>query len=115
MLPLEIAVPNLIILIAAFWSRSIASPQCGQVWTRSERVFLTIIPHREHICDVFLGFTRITREPASSALFSVIAMNRFQATSAMLFARQWFFCIFLIFRSSNTIVPYWSTIRREVW
>jgi len=56
---------------------------------------------------VFLGFTRITREPASSALFSVIVMNWFQATSAMLFARQWFFCIFLIFRSSNTIVPYW--------
>ncbi len=32
-------------------------------------------------------FTRITREPASSALLSVIVMNRFQATSAMLFAR----------------------------
>src|SRR5262245_43890341 len=67
--------PRCKILIAAFLSRSIISPQAGQVWMRVESDFSTNLPHWEHILEVSWGFTRMTDRPASSALPIVISMN----------------------------------------
>ena len=56
-------------LSAALWSRSRTSPQCGQSWTRSERVLGTSSWHPEQRCEVYAGGTATTTRPALAALY----------------------------------------------
>jgi len=67
---------------------------------------MTILPQSEHIWDVFEGFTSSTRLPAYSALYDVVVISLFHATSEIWFERQWFLIMPLMFRSSKTIRSY---------
>ena len=62
--------------MAALVSPSNTTPQCTQVWTRSSRSLCgPSLWHREHICEVLKGSTRITERPAHAALTLTISVK----------------------------------------
>src|SRR6266705_1190054 len=55
-------------------SRSSSVPHVHECH-RSDRSFLTTVPHPEHSCDVRNGFTKTTVRPAHAALTLTISVN----------------------------------------
>src|SRR5258708_13452504 len=62
-------------VFVAFSSRSTMSPQDGQMWVRTERLFGRRAPHPLHSWDVHAGGTATTRRPAYAAVPSRRARN----------------------------------------
>ena len=60
--------PTFLMRIAVFVSRSSSVPQCGQECHRSDRSLGTRFRQFEQCCEVPLGLTLTTLEPAFSAL-----------------------------------------------
>src|SRR5215472_18713211 len=84
-------------LRAAFWSRSSTSPQEGQTWVRTDRLFATRCVQRLPSGNtplqfwlVYAGGTATTHLPAYAALLVRLARNAAQPASLMLLARWGF-------------------------
>src|SRR5258708_33794473 len=66
--------PNCKINFAELVSRSSSVPQL-HLRHRSDRSFLTSLPHPEQSCDVLYGSTKTTVRPALAALTLTISVN----------------------------------------
>ena len=56
-------------VLTAFRSRPISRPQCGHLCLLSDNSLSTMLPHTEHIWDVYAGSTSTALVPASAALY----------------------------------------------
>lgn len=91
--------PKLRMFSAAFSSRSSLQPQ-EHAWVRVDRDFFTIAPQLEHFWLVYCGFTAIVIRPNTLPKYSNHILNWYHPASLIDLAKQWFFTMFWILKSS---------------
>jgi len=88
--------------LAAFSSLSITQPHL-QTCLLVDSVFFTIAPQLEHSWLVYCGFTATVTFSNTLANYSIETRNWYQDASLIDLARQWFFTIFLILKSTEAL------------
>src|SRR5258707_4448814 len=99
---------------AAFSSRSMTSPQDGQIWVRTERLFWTRSPQPLQSWLVHAGGTATTHLPAYAALLVRMVRNCAHPASLMLFARRGFRTRLRTCKSSRESTSYLRTSAQAV-
>ena len=98
--------PRRRIFLAALKSLSITHPHL-QTCVLVDSVFFTISPHLEHSWVVYCGFTATVIFSNTLPKYSSQTRNWYQDASLIDLAKQWFFTMFLILKSTRSNYIVW--------